>query len=176
MRIRGRVLAYSSFAVLVVALAPTSALAATPGPACGHANLNNPGNHYGLIKNGCLNQPPPPPPTPTSQPPRLHPSPVPTHEPVSSGVTNIAKPIAQGIPDTSAHSDVAPAGVTPAPLSVTAPPLLGAPATANVPSAYENRWGLFALLGSALLLLLLAALGAIAYLRRRQQGTGTPAR
>jgi hypothetical protein len=35
---------------------------AAAAPSCGHANLNNPGHHYGLYKNGCIPTPPKPPP------------------------------------------------------------------------------------------------------------------
>src|SRR5258707_4434872 len=63
-------MAGAGIVAFLLALAPTSALAAhSPQPACGHANLDNPGNHYGLIKNGCLpRSPTPPAPTPISTP------------------------------------------------------------------------------------------------------------
>src|SRR5256885_8768503 len=63
-------MAGAGIVAFLLAIAPTSALAApSTQPACGHANLDNPGNHYGLIKNGCLlRSPTPPAPTPISTP------------------------------------------------------------------------------------------------------------
>src|SRR2546428_11684406 len=56
---RACLLASSSIVVLPLVLAPAPVFAATSVPACGHANVNNPGHHYGLIKNGCLPGTPP---------------------------------------------------------------------------------------------------------------------
>lgn len=59
-------MAGAGIVAFLLAIAPISALAAdSPQPACGHANLDNPGNHYGLIKNGCLLRSPTPAPAPT---------------------------------------------------------------------------------------------------------------
>lgn len=63
-----------AIAVCTFGLAPVPALAA---PSCGHANLHNPGHHYGLYKNGCI-----PPPAP--KPPPVKP-PVPGHHPPLGG-------------------------------------------------------------------------------------------
>jgi hypothetical protein len=53
-----------AIAVCSFGLAPLTALAA---PSCGHANLHNPGHHYGLYKNGCI------PPPPAHKPPPVKP-------------------------------------------------------------------------------------------------------
>jgi len=165
-RIRSRLLACSSFAILVVALAPAPVLAATSSPACSHANLNNPGHHYGLIKNGCLLQPSPPPaPVPTA-----HPAPVPISNPVAGGVViKPAQPTASPRPRQAIQTGLLPADATPAPLNQTSPPLVAGHATTNFRGADHNVWAEIGLLGSALLLLLLACLGVATYLRRRQR-------
>jgi len=172
--IRGRLLACSSVAILTVALGTPAVLASTLAPACGHANLNNPGNHYGLIKNGCVQQPPPPSPSPVPPPPpTAHPSPVPSPKPVSSGATNTAANGANGISDASEGRSMAP-DLAPAPLDLTGPPSRAVRANAHVTSSAPNWWDAIGLVGWALILLLLIALAAIVYLRRRQQGTATP--
>jgi hypothetical protein len=170
--IRSRWVACSSFAVLLVALAPGPVLAATSSPACSHANLNNPGHHYGLIKNGCLlQQSPPPAPVPT-----LHPAPAPIPKPVGVGVViRPAQPIASTGPGQSTHTGVIPADATPTPLNLTRPPLVAGHATTNSRAEDHNVWAEIALLGSALLLLLLACLGVAAYLRRRPRIAAAPA-
>jgi hypothetical protein len=62
-----------AIAVCSFGLAPMPALAA---PSCGHANLHNPGHHYGLYKNGCIPLPPAPKPPPVKPPvPGHHPPP-----------------------------------------------------------------------------------------------------
>lgn len=170
--IRACLLACASLVVLAIALVPTPVLAATPSPACAHANLDNPGHHYGLIKNGCLGTPSPAPPAP-------HPAPAPTPNPVSSGVSGgvpaTVHPVAPVIPRMSMPTEAVPPDTTPAPLIVTSPPQATEPANASVQSNDRKPWVVIGLLGSALLLLLLIALAVSGYLRRRQQGANAPA-
>lgn len=180
MKVRARVLACLSLAFLALALAPAPALAATQGPECGHANLDNPGNHYGLIKNGCLVQPPPPQPPPTQAPPPSQPPtpaahPPPASNPVSGGVT---RTLHAGAPDASganANSQPSIDIASPAPLDLTAPGSLGH-AAATLPPTRNHSWDSIWMLEWALLLLLLAALAVLAYLRRRQRAAATSAR
>ena len=62
MVVRARLLALPALVVCLFALAPSVAFGASLGPSCGHANTNNPGQHKGLFKNGCLRLPAPNPP------------------------------------------------------------------------------------------------------------------
>jgi len=96
--------------VLALALAPSVAFGANLAPSGGHANTNNPGQHKGLFKNGCLKLPPPPAPNP---PPvvvgqsggqgsasglipssRISPGPPPVSQPISHGHRVASLPIA----------------------------------------------------------------------------------
>lgn len=168
--IRACLLACLSLGVLVCALVPAPVLAASPSPACGHANLDNPGHHYGLIKNGCLQTPSPPTPAPTP-----HPAPAPAPNPVSGGVPVTVHPVARVIPHTGTISQVVPADATPAPLIVTNPPLPIQSANPNVSYNDRNSWVVIGLLGAGFLLLLLIAIAISGYLRRRQQTANAPA-
>jgi hypothetical protein len=79
------------------------------------------------------------------------------------------------MPRISTPTEVVPADTTPTPLIVTSPPLASEPANASAPSDVRNPWVVVGLLASALLLLLLVALGVSVYLRRRQQIENAPA-
>jgi hypothetical protein len=96
--------ALAPFVVALLALAPAPALAG-----CEKANLNNPGHHYGLYKNGCLQLPvviPTPTPKPTPKPVNHPPHSVPVASDLSStnnpnhatGVTNTLIQISDGNP------------------------------------------------------------------------------
>src|SRR6185312_13521719 len=76
--------ALAPFVVSLLALAPAPVLAG-----CENANLNNPGHHYGLYKNGCLQLPVV---TPTPAPPVTKPKPVkPPHVTVQTTLVSPAK-------------------------------------------------------------------------------------
>lgn len=165
--IRACRLVCSSLAVLALSLAPAPVLAATP--ACGHANLANPGHHYGLIKNGCLNTPPP------SPLPAPRPVPAPTPNPVSGVVPPIVHAVVPVVPHFNTPTEVVPDDAAPAPLVLTTPPAASVLIKAGVPSTDSNPWVVIGLLASSLLLLLLIALAVSGYLRRRHQRANAPA-
>ena len=169
-RIRACLLACSSLAVLVFALVPAPVLAATTNAGCAHANFDNQGHHYGLIKNGCLQTQSPPPPVLTP-----HPAPAPTTNPVSSGIPATVHAVAPVTPGVNEPTELVPGDATPTPLTVNIPPLASQPANAIVPSNDRNPWVVVGLLASALLLLLLVALVVSSYLRRQQQRANAPA-
>jgi len=98
--------ALAPLVVALFALAPAPALAG-----CENANLNNPGHHYGLYKNGCLQLPvviptPAPAPAPKPKPVQHPPHNVPvtttlsstTHPNQATGVTNTLVQIGDGNP------------------------------------------------------------------------------
>lgn len=181
MTFRVRLWVCSSVAMLAIALGTTSVLASTPLPACGHANLNNPGNHYGLLKNGCLHQPPPPPRAPSPSPvppppppPAAHPSPSASARPVSSGVGATATPGTRAMWGTSQATPVAPAPVALGPLDLSGQSH-GVSAKPRLTTQEPNWWDAVGLPWWALLLLLLIALAATVALfaRRRRQGAAT---
>jgi hypothetical protein len=103
-------LAGAGVVAFLLAAAPTSALAADPPhPACGHANLDNPGNHYGLIKNGCLpGSPTPPAPQPS---PAAIPTAIPT--PISTPASRPAVTQAPVAPVTAGPSETPAAAAGP---------------------------------------------------------------
>ena len=171
MTIRACFMACSGLAALLLALAPTPGLAATTNAGCGHANLNNPGHHYGLIKNGCL-RPPTPPPTPLPIP---QPTAIPTPHSSPAPILRPAQPIAQVRPSSSPVRAVMPADTAPAPLNLTSPPVVANPAVATAQASDHSVWTWIGLVGSALLLLLLIALATTTYLRRRLRAAATPA-
>jgi hypothetical protein len=145
--------ALAPFVVSVLALAPAPALAG-----CENANLNNPGHHYGLYKNGCLPSPvvtPAPAPAPTPKPkPVKHP---PSTHVVTTQLSTSVKP------DQSS-------GLS----TLTLPIGPGNPTPAMVPVAENltdsNLWLLTALLPALLVLwLLIAARTLTEGLRRRRR-------
>jgi hypothetical protein len=140
-----RLLASSSLALLLFVVAPTAALASSTGPACGHANANNPGHHYGLIKNGCW---------PASAPkPVLSPVPAPKLPP-----TAVTPPghVSVATPPASKPAAVVPAALTPSSTGAIAPALRSSK-PGNVPAIDHNLWVVTALLPSLLVIWLLLA-------------------
>jgi hypothetical protein len=143
--VRVRLLALPAIVVcvLALALAPSVAFGANLAPSCGHANTNNPGQHKGLFKNGCLKLPPPPAPNPP---------------PVVGGQSG-----GQG----SASGLIPSSRISPGPLQVSQPtshghravsfPILSKPQVAAIPWSDRNLWIVTALLPSLLVLWLLIA-------------------
>ncbi len=143
---RARLLASSSLALLFFAVAPTAALASSAGPACGHANANNPGHHYGLIKNGCW---------PASAPKPV-PSPVPTPKLPPSAITPPGH-VAVAPSPASTPAAVVPAAVTPSSTGAITPALRGAKQPGSVAAIDRNLWVVTALLPTLLVIWLLLA-------------------
>jgi len=147
--------ALAPFVVALLALAPAPALAG-----CEKANLNNPGHHYGLYKNGCLQLPvviPTPAPAPAPKPkPVTHP---PHNVPVASDLSSSSTPNhATGVTDTLIQ------------IGDGNPPPVIVPASANLNDA--NLWLITALLPTLLVLwLLIAGRTLTEALRRRRRVT-----
>jgi hypothetical protein len=156
--------------VLFFTLAPTSALAASSVPACGHANVNNPGHHYGLIKNGCLpTQSVPPPPVPVPTPgPTLKPPPAVVGDPVGNVPGATRSPGAAAL--------AAPTIITALPASASSPQLSLTTSPSSAPAAEDNIWLLMALLVIMVALwLLLVARFSARTLRLRTRQVPVPA-
>jgi len=137
----------------MLALAPAPALAG-----CENANLNNPGHHYGLYKNGCLPLPvvtPTPAPAPTPKP---KPKPV-KHVPGTHVVTT---PLSTSVKPN--QSD----GLSTLTLPIINPPPTTVPVAENLNDS--NLWLISALLPTLLVLwLLIAARTLTEGLRRRRR-------
>lgn len=167
---RASLLASPVLVVLFFTLASTPALAASSVPACGHANVNNPGHHYGLIKNGCLpTQSVPPPPVPV-------PTPGPTLKSPPAVVGDPAGSVPGGIPNPGAAALPAPTIITALPASASNPQLSLATRPSSAPAVENNIWVVMALLVImvVLWLLLLARFSARA-LRLRMGLAPVPA-
>src|SRR3989441_4102414 len=142
-------LASPGLVVLLLVLAPTPGFAATSVPACGHANVDNPGHHYGLIKNGCLSGTPrPPAPTPA---PTL--APKPDAGVVGNAIQNLSSAKASG----SDPTDLIPPAPAPPPITVVNPLAASDPKPVTAPSGDRNLWVVMALLPIILVILLLFA-------------------
>jgi len=147
--------ALAPFVVAILALAPAPALAG-----CENANLNNPGHHYGLYKNGCLQLPvviptPSPTPSPTQAPkPVNHP---PHNVPVAGDLSSTNHPNqATGITNTLVQ------------IGDGNPPPVTVPASENLDDT--SLWLITALLPTLLVLwLLIAARTLTEGLRRRRR-------
>ncbi len=142
MVVRMRLLALPAIAVCVFALAPSVASGANLAPSCGHANTNNPGQHKGLFKNGCLKLP-----APALNPP-----------PVVVGQTGGQGNVSGLIP--SSRISLGPPQVS-QPMShghrAASPPIASEPRAPAIPWSDRNLWIVTALLPSLLVLWLLIA-------------------
>jgi len=155
--VRVRLLALPAIVVCVFALSPSVAFGANLGPSCGHANTNNPGQHKGLFKNGCLKLPTPapnPPPVVVGQTASqtgglggvsgLIPS-----SRISLGAAQVSQPMSQG------HRAVS-------------RPTASEPQAPAIPWSDRNLWIVTALLPSLLVLwLLIAGRAAVDALQKR---------
>ena len=157
MVVRVRLLALPAVVVCVFALAPSVAFGASLGPSCGHANTNNPGQHKGLFKNGCLKLPAlNPPPVVVGQTASqtgglggvsgLIPSPN-----ISLGPPQVSQPMSHG------HRAVS-------------PPIAYEPQARAIPWSDRNLWIVTALLPSLLVLWLLIAGRAAADALQKRDG------
>lgn len=125
---------------LFFTLAPTSVLAAASTPACGHANMNNPGHHYGLIKNGCLpTQSPIPAPVPV---PTSHSTP----KPPPVVVSDPPRTVPVGTPSAGLVAPAIPDIITVLPVSASDPQLSRSTSPSNSPAVDYNIWVVMALL------------------------------
>ena len=155
---RAYLLASSGLVAFAFALAPTSILAAGSVPACGHANVSNPGHHYGLIKNGCL------PGRPVTPSPSSAPAPKPPPAPVAKTIPNVPS----GAKSSGTPVQAISAAVKPSPTTALQPAGSLDPATAPADDRY--LWLVTVLLPIMLGLWLLLVAGASAKaLRRRRQ-------
>ncbi len=146
---RACLLASPGLVAFVVALSPTPILAASSGPACGHANVSNPGHHYGLIKNGCM----------PSRPVTPSPSSAPASNPPPAGVGNTARQIISGAPLSSTPAHAIRASEPSPAIAIKS---VGAVDPANAPSGDRNLWVVMALLPTMLALWVLLVVGASA--------------
>lgn len=165
---RASLLASPVLVVLMVVLMPMSALAASSVPACGHANLNNPGHHYGLIKNGCVA-------TPSGGPsPAPAPTPAPKLPPVAVGNTARNAPAATSAGTAVAHA--IPVVITPLRATAVNPELRASSRPANAPADDRDLWVVIALLPFMLVLwLLLLGIASANALQRRKRSMPVPA-
>jgi hypothetical protein len=151
--VRARLLALPVIVVCVFALAPSVALGANLGPSCGHANTNNPGQHKGLFKNGCLKLPTPNPP------------------PVVVGQTGGQGSVSGLIP--SSRISLGPPQAS-QPMShghrVVSPPIASEPQAPAILWSDRNLWIVTALLPSLLVLWLLIAGRAAADALQKRSG------
>jgi hypothetical protein len=137
------------------ALAPTS-VAASSVPACGHANVNNPGHHYGLIKNGCL------PGLAVKPSPSPAPAPKPPAAPVANPIPNIPSGAKSTIPGQARSI-----AVEPSPTTALQP--AGSLSPVAAPAGDRNLWVVTGLLPIMLGLWLLLVAGASAKALRRHR-------
>ena len=152
---RACLLASFGLVAFAFALAPTS-VAASSVPACGHANVNNPGHHYGLIKNGCL------PGLPVKPSPSPAPAPKPPAAPVANPIPNIPSGAKSTIPGQARST-----AVEPSPTSALQP--AGALSPVAAPAGDRNLWVVTGLLPIMLGLWLLLVAGASAKALRRHR-------
>ena len=151
---RACLLASFGLVAFAFALAPTS-VAASSVPACGHANVNNPGHHYGLIKNGCLPG--------LAVKPSPAPAPKPPAAPVANPIPNIPSSSQSSTKPVHARS----IAVEPSPTSALQP--AGALSPVAAPAGDRNLWVVTGLLPIMLGLWLLLVAGASAKALRRHR-------
>jgi len=154
-----RLLAPLAICVCILASAPTAVSAASLAPSCGHANTNNPGQHKGLFKNGCLKLP----------------APAPNPPPVVVG-----QGAGQGAGQGNASGLVPSLKLSPGPSEVSEPmsrlhravslPIPSEPQVAAIPWSDRNLWIVTALLPSLLVLWLLIAGRAAADALKKRGG------
>jgi hypothetical protein len=153
--VRVRLLALPAIVVCVFALAPSVASGANLAPSCGHANTNNPGQHKGLFKNGCLKLP-----VPAPNPP-----------PVVAGQTGGQASVSGLIPSSTISLGPPPVSQ---PIShghrVVSLPIASEPRAPAIPWSDRNLWIVTALLPSLLVLWLLIAGRAAADALQKRSG------
>lgn len=177
---RARLLVVPLLAISFSLLASLPATAAASVPACGHANTDNPGHHYGLIKNGCLptSVPPSPAPVPTPVPAPV-PTPVATHSPGQTVPGQATVPArttpAAGTPGNQFLPAIAPA-ITATPGPASHPQVIASTVPATEQSPDFILWLTLALLVAmvAIWLFLIGRATAQA-VRKRRMGIGTVA-